>query len=432
MKAIGIVICNYNKKDCVIACIRSVLESNMTDFDIYVVDNASTDDSVQAIKEIYGTQVKLIVNKENLGGSGGFNTGLRAALKKNYPYVMCLDNDVLLDENAIYSLYQFLEKHKEVGMVGSRVYNMEMPDTVQQFGLNIDFENYCLETLYENHIEDGSIPEILYCDTIATCSMMARSSVLRQIGLMPERNFIYWDDIEWGYLCNKAGYKVAAYGASKALHAMGAKKVSVSTFPTYYMWRNWIRFFMKYTSADRLEAMSLVFLKEIFFSIFECAYRGENNLKETILHAYHDALNEELGKASEGKIFPTDKFDNKLAVLLKDKHHIYVDLNNHMHYQASVQELLLDTAPSVAITFVENENTDIKICICDSIFHLKEWDKNTIYIDTHDNVLGTEDDYNFAKNYEFTLEFFLYCEQTTFLHKCKEYKNSEELVSLSN
>lgn len=70
MKKIGIVICNYNKKEYVVNCIQSVLESKTDDFDIYVVDNASTDDSVKAIRETYGGKVTVLVNKENLGGSG--------------------------------------------------------------------------------------------------------------------------------------------------------------------------------------------------------------------------------------------------------------------------------------------------------------------------------------------------------------------------
>jgi len=80
MKSIGIVICNYNKRDYVMQCIQSVIDSKMQDFDIYVVDNASQDDSVEMIQKQYGNKVNLIVNKENLGGSGGFNTGLRKGL----------------------------------------------------------------------------------------------------------------------------------------------------------------------------------------------------------------------------------------------------------------------------------------------------------------------------------------------------------------
>ena len=86
MEKVGVVICNYNKAKDVIVCIRSVLESKNQDFHIYVVDNASSDDSVQRIRKEYGDnrKVTLICNNENLGGSGGFNTGLRIAEEQGY------------------------------------------------------------------------------------------------------------------------------------------------------------------------------------------------------------------------------------------------------------------------------------------------------------------------------------------------------------
>ncbi len=137
-------------------CIQSVTESSFTDMDIVVVDNASTDGSAEHIKNRFGNRVKLLVNEENLGGSGGFNTGIRYALEKGYEYVWCLDNDVLVDENAAEELYAFLEAHPEVGMAGSKVYHMEDPDYVQQFGIDIIWDEYCCEAKYHGRLEDGS------------------------------------------------------------------------------------------------------------------------------------------------------------------------------------------------------------------------------------------------------------------------------------
>lgn len=110
-----------------------MLESKYTDYDLYVVDNASSDGSAEAIREKYGSQVTVLVNAENLGGSGGFNTGLRKALEKGYEYLYCLDNDVLVDENAMGELVEFLDTHPDSGMAGSRVYHMENPGVIQQF-----------------------------------------------------------------------------------------------------------------------------------------------------------------------------------------------------------------------------------------------------------------------------------------------------------
>lgn len=422
MKPIGIVICNYNKKDAVLACIESVLESNMDDFDIYVVDNASTDGSVQAIQETYRDQVTLLANDINLGGSGGFNTGIRKVLEQDYSYVMCLDNDVLLDENAIQALYTFLETHPETGMVGSRVYHLEEPDYVQQFGLTIDFNKCCLETLYENHLEDGTIPEVVYCDAVATCSMMARTSAVKTIGVMPERNYIYWDDIEWGYLCGKAGYRVAAYGASKALHAMGAKKVSENTFPSYYIWRNWIHFFMKHTPEQELEKMSIVILQEAYKAIFECTYKEQHKLKETIVYAIHDAMNDNLGKAEPGKIFQADHPEDKMSELLKQNRSIAINLNGFEELRTEINDFMKERNDTIDLFWGENPEHELQLMICKSILQVKEPSEHLIYLDCLGNSIVDAEDRAFIRNYEFGLEFFLYSEQPHFLYQCKKLR----------
>ena len=125
MKRIGIVVCNYNKRELVLECIQALLEQRCRDFDLYVVDNGSTDGSADSIRERYSESLTLLVNDENLGGSGGFNTGLREARKGGYEYLMCVDNDALLDENAVGELMDFLDGHPEVGIAASKIYHLE-------------------------------------------------------------------------------------------------------------------------------------------------------------------------------------------------------------------------------------------------------------------------------------------------------------------
>ncbi len=422
MKSIGIVICNYNKRDYVLQCIQSVIESKMQDFDLYVVDNASVDDSAEMIQKKYGDKLNLIVNKENLGGSGGFNAGLRIALKKGYKYLMCLDNDVLVDEEAIGELYNFLETNNDVGMVGSKVYHMNNPDLVQQFGINIDFKDYCVESKYLNYIEDGNMPEVVYSDSVAACSLMVRSSVVKEIGVMPEENFLYWDDTEWGYLCNLSGYKVASYGRSKVLHAMGAKKESENTFPTYYAWRNWILFFIKYTPVEKLEEMTRMFLGSIFNTVYEALYKGEKNRMKTIMYAYDDALHQVLGKATEDKIFKLELSDEKLAGLVRGKSRVYIKDDGYEGYGQDLFEKIKIINPKAErINIIEK--SDIYFTICDYIFTLNDLSLQTIYIDIYENILATKDDVLRVINYNYSKEAFIYAQQPLFLHMAEKIRN---------
>lgn len=426
MKTTGIVICNYNKCDYVLGCIQSVLESKTDDYDLYVVDNASTDDSAEKIQELYGDRLNLIVNEENLGGSGGFNTGIRKVVSAGYKYVWCLDNDVLVDEEALTYLVKFLDEHEETGMVGSKVYHMENPDYVQQFGITIDFNELCVEAKYLNEFEDGTMPEVVYSDAVAACSVLVRTSLIKEIGPMPEANFLYWDDTEWGYRCNKAGYKVASYGKSKVLHAMGAKKESVNTFPVYYAWRNWINFFIKYTPEEDMERVAETFIQSVFEIVYGGYYRGEYNKAKTVMYAYDDALHGVYGKAPADKIFDIDYDHSKLQKLVEGKEVIYIENTGHEALGERVAEKILNFNPDVKIIYepVDGVEPQLFIKLCNYIFALRVAEDKVVYIDEDENILSDSQDEIKVRNYNISKQAFMFSQKPLFMMLADKLKNS--------
>ncbi len=405
MKKIGIVICNYNKENEVLECIQCILESKFTDFDLYVVDNGSTDHSVKRIREKYENEVTLLVNRENLGGSGGFNTGLRVVYEKGYPYVMCVDNDALLDEDVVGNLYDFLES----------------PEYVQQFGHKIDFQNFCTEVHYFNAIEDGTMPEYLYVDSVAACSLMVRRSVIERIGLMPEENFLYWDDTEWCYLCNRAGWKVASVGSAKALHAMGAKKELVNTFPTYYAWRNWIVFFAKYTKEEELERMAEVFLAALFEHVYEGVHTGNRNRARTVMLAYDDAIHGVMGKAGENRIFELDFNEVPYQQLLKDRKKIYIEENGYVATADRIREMAERFGYNILWTEKKEEDS-VTISLCETIFKIEDLSRERVYVDINDCILATEEDVLSVINYPYSRRSFIFAQKPVFLEGIRKLR----------
>ena len=428
MKQIGIVICNYNKKNDALACIRSILESKFKDYDIYVVDNASTDGSAEAIRNAYGEQVTLLVNQENLGGSGGFNTGLRAAFQKGYPYLMCVDNDALLDENAVGNLLAFLQEHPETGIAAAKIYHREAPDYVQQFGQKIDFENFCTDVTYLNAYEDGSMPEYVYTDAVAACALMIRRSVIEKIGFMPEENFLYWDDTEWCYLCNRAGWKVASVGNAMALHAMGAKKELENTFPTYYAWRNWIRFFMRYTEPGDWEAMAGTFLDSMFQIVYEGLHKGEKNRSRTVMLAYDDALHGVTGKAGENRIFTLDTADGSWDKLFSAAPAYVLHTDKYPGTAQDIRDRAERMGYDIRWYDVSEapENTP-EIILCDNIFQIEDLSLQKIYIDINDCILASEEDVLDVINYNYSRRTFIEAQKPIFLQKLREQR--QEMLS---
>ena len=417
MKEIGIVICNYNKASYVCKCIETVLASDIDNFQVYVVDNASTDTSVEEIQKNFGEQVEVIVNQENLGGSGGFNTGIRKVVESGHKYLMCLDNDVQVTKDAIRNLYEFLEEHKQVGMVGSKVYHLQEPEYVQQMGLYIHFDNFSAETIFADVQDNSQIPDVVYCDTVAACSLMMPVSVVKEVGMMPEDNFIYWDDMEWGYKVKLAGYQVAAYGKSKVYHEMSANVRRENTFSTYYLWRNRMHFFMKYTRKEQWERMSIYQLRSVFDSFYESMYREEHSQAQTIMAAFLDALMLIRGKADPSKILKNPQKKERFVALLESTDKIYVEVE-------SLKEQIKCMKPDMQ--FTEKEEADIAIRSCEYIMDVKDFSKEYVYVDAYWNVMADENDIEVVKEYAYSLQLFFYTYQGLFLAQMEKLRSGNK------
>lgn len=449
-KSIAIVICNYNKEDYIINCIKSILESTINDFDIYVVDNASTDNSVKMIREAYGDQIILMVNSENRGGSGGFNEGLREALKQDYEYLMCVDNDVVFDSAAVEELRKFLEKHPEVGMVGSKAFYMDYPDRIWGYGGEINFDRYVHIDHYRNQIDTENIPEFVFADYVPACSLMVRTQAVRRVGIMPEDNFIYWDDMEWGYCFNQAGYKVAVCGASKVWHKGGGRNAG-NTFIHYYMWRNRINFFMKILPSEKepRERFAEKILAEMFRMIYSVNLKGETNIVKTVMYAFDDAVYGIRGKAAEYKILPRFPVPNRVELALEGCESVLIKFNGiyeglgniirnirgfHQDMRIGISVCSCDDSDGNCIgrimQQVEEQYADCEVSIdycpemydthlvmCNHIFDLSEEEFEDIYIDPWCNIIYSIDDYIYSKSFEQTKELFLLCKKDILLSK---------------
>jgi len=424
MKSVGMVICNFNKQEYILNCIQSVLESSFQDMDIYVVDNASTDDSVALIQQKYGDKVTLIVNKENLGGSGGFNAGLRKALEKDYRYLMCVDNDIVMDKNNIEELYQYLENHIDVGMIGSKLLRMNNPERLQELGADIDFEKCNIKPHFQDHLDDNEIPEIMYCDYVPACSLMVRTSAVREVGILPEENFIYWDDMEWGYRFKLKGYQVAAYSKAIVYHAMGTNSGD-TYFSTYYFWRNRIRFFAKYTPKDKIENMKNVILENLFLTLYGCLYKGKQNQIKIMMYAFDDALHSKLGKADQHKILPKDVIVNRTQKFISEKGNILIDFDGNYKALADIVTQIPEEKTDVSIcssvdqesiknlyekyslvSEYDTENYDACLKMCYHVSNITDMSLQVIYIDGFGNILASEEDIKHFNNYNNNFRFF--------------------------
>ncbi len=218
---LSVIIVNWNTCSLLMQCIDSIQGSKPGySFDIWVIDNHSTDDSVQMIRQDYPT-VSLIGNTENVGFSRANNQALRLCSGR---YVLLLNSDAFVQENALARMIQFMEAHAEAGIVGANLFYPDgrpqmahgpLPSLVSEMIslLGLDrFQRRAGNGLDKGWIETG---------VVGGACLLARRSMLDQIGLLDERYFMFSEEIDLCRRAHQAGWKVAFLPSARVIHLEG-------------------------------------------------------------------------------------------------------------------------------------------------------------------------------------------------------------------
>lgn len=362
MKDLGIVICNFNKVDYLKGCLETLFKSNFENlfYDVIVVDNASTDGSSEFVKESYPSVI-LLQNKENTGGSGGFDRGIRYCIDKKYDYVTLLDNDILLEENTIINLINYIKQNPKVGAVGSKICTMDDPEIVQEMGSFIDFENkFSFDLPLKSYKDDNSLPEVVVCDYVPACCMVTTKEVLEKVGSFNVDHFIYWDDMDWCMRVKNEGFEIHAINNSRVYHKMGGAN-HTNTFGMYYFERNRILFFLKYINDDKfnqfVEAINDWLISLTFFSNL----KGNYATPKSFLCAIDDLLLNNLGKQDSGifnKEPEVDIFDKYKS--LNENDNICIYFGAHMISNRRVYLYLKKSFSNIKIYCAEEDRVLIE------------------------------------------------------------------------
>jgi len=252
---VQVIIVTWNKKADVLRLLNNLKRIHYPPaaFSTVVVDNASTDGTIEAIAERH-PHVRRIRNPRNLGGAGGFNAGMRWALAQSpaQDYLWLLDNDVIVHRDALRELVSVLQARPEAAICGSRIMDVDHPGTLIEAGAFID---YRFGDVRRNTTAtpDSSSPDIRVHDVdyVAACSLLARTEAVRRIGVWHDKLFIYWDDMEWGARFAANGYRVLACDASIVYHPSWQERMldHSAIWRSYYRTRNSLWFFNNYASS---------------------------------------------------------------------------------------------------------------------------------------------------------------------------------------
>lgn len=229
---VSIIIVSFNTAELTVACIHSIIQTvKKSSYEIIVVDNNSSDNSVSELKKIKNSKLKIIENHENSGFSKANNIGIKESVGK---YVLCLNSDTLVYENTIDGMLQFMEENKDCGASTCflRLPNGKMDDATHRgfptpwravthfSGLSKVFPKSNIFAGYNlGSLDLKTTHEI---EALAGAFILVRREAGEQVGWWDEDFFFYGEDLDFCFKLKEKGWKIYFVPDFEILHYKGA------------------------------------------------------------------------------------------------------------------------------------------------------------------------------------------------------------------
>ena len=271
---VSIIVINWNGKEDTAKCLDSLRQLNYPDFDVIVVDNASSDSSVEYLKKEH-PDVTYIENDFNSGWTGGNNIGAKHAIAGGAEYILTLNNDVILDKDLLKQLVDIAESDRSIGFVGPKIYYYDKPTIIYSAGLHINYNCLFPFGVRKGKTDKGQFSKIEEVNWIDDIVLLIRRDVIEKIGLYDEDYFMYVEETDLCYRAQKAGFKIIFNPKAIAWHRGAASSGSgFNPFVAYYKIRNRILFVRKNLPAYWLIGISLHILLFVLFQTIKSLLTG--------------------------------------------------------------------------------------------------------------------------------------------------------------
>jgi GT2 family glycosyltransferase len=250
-KTIGVITINWNGWQGTIACLKALRNTVGPTWHLYLVDNASEDDSVSHLSGI-GEDVTLIESTVNAGWTGGNNIGIKQALAAGHEFIFILNNDAFVESNTLAALLETFRKSAARMPVLGPVHKKYGEDEYDFLGL-IDDHVIRIET-------DKPLDETYDTWLIKGAGIFAHREHFQVVGLFDDRFFLNWDDSDWCLRVSKAGFPLLMVRDAVIEHIGSASIGSMhSPLQSYFMARNCLLFGEKHLSiAQRLKDLRVL------------------------------------------------------------------------------------------------------------------------------------------------------------------------------
>jgi GT2 family glycosyltransferase len=281
---IWVVTVNWNQPKLTYECIHSLRENNFREFSLVIVDNGSTDNSLEYLNMI--AEKELIATSENLGFAGGFNIGLKYAMSKGADYIFMVNNDAISQPKMLDNLIDTAEQ-LEAGIAAPAIYYLDSPDQIWSTGGKIIA---LLSAPIDGHSRKIPLPkEPVRRDFLTGCALLIHNSVFEKIGFFDEGFFLYYEDLDFFMRAKKAGISVWLVPDAKLLHHVSASIVENKSEIFYYWmgYSSW-RYFSKHLKLWQWFFVIPWRLTHLFKMILKLLFSGRFVLINTFLKGNAD------------------------------------------------------------------------------------------------------------------------------------------------
>ena len=262
-KIVAIVL-TWNSKRDIVECLRSLKHLAYPNYEVIIVDNASTDGTPEILKNHF-SDLTLIRNKINLGFGGGFNVGIKEAIKRKADYVVCLNSDIILGEHCFSELVKVGEMGRKVGGLCPIAYYYDRPKRVNGAGGKIGI-------IHSKVFDSGKLDKGQYSkpkETGMLCgpALVLKVEALLDIGFLDTDYFYGPEDMDIALRLIKHGYKIIFVPLAKLWHkGRGATGGAITPLTIYFSVRNYLLFAKKH--ASHLERKVFLIYFWLFFLPF--------------------------------------------------------------------------------------------------------------------------------------------------------------------
>jgi GT2 family glycosyltransferase len=293
-----IVILNWNLKEDTLACVDSILKAGISAGQIILIDNGSSDGSVDAFQTRYTGQMSLMANTHNIGYVAGVNQGIKIALEQGAEWILLLNNDTVVAEDFFHQVHSHLSHSNDYGIFGPLIYYFSEPERVWFTGSRLVRGTLLTYDLSRQKKRAENWPEILPVDFVSGCAMFVHRDVFIRVGLFDPYLVMYGEEVDFCWRARLAGFRAACLPQVKMWHKVSLSANRVRAQTRYLRIRNQSIFYRRYGRGLQRPAMFLYGFLRTAWMMLASLLNGQIELITPTWYGFADGWMRTIGEPS--------------------------------------------------------------------------------------------------------------------------------------